>query len=82
MQYHMHFQIWDQKAYDEGLDSIVSLSFYTEEGESSFSYDMTHLADGTRYYFLAYVVDDLINASYSDLYYFDKVTPDKADLDK
>ena len=73
--YHMHFQIWDQNAYDNGLESIVSESFYTEEGESSYIYDASHLQDGTTYYFLAYVVDDLINASYSLLYYFEKQPP-------
>ena len=71
----MHFQIWDQNAYDNGLESIVSESFYTEEGESSYIYDASHLQDGTTYYFLAYVVDDLINARYSLLYYFEKQPP-------
>jgi hypothetical protein len=73
--YHMHFLIWDQEAYDNGGDAIVELSFFTEPGEYEFSYDASHLPDGTTYYFLAYVTDDLINGSYSLLYYFDKVPP-------
>jgi hypothetical protein len=73
--YHMHFQIWDQNAYDNGLESIVSESFYTEPGESSYVYDASHLEDGKTYYFLAYVVDDKFNEAYSLLYYFDKQPP-------
>ena len=46
-----------------------------EEGENSFVYDATDLEDGKKYYFLAYVTDDLINATYSQYYYFTKETP-------
>lgn len=70
--YHMHFQIWNQNGYDNGLPAIVEESFYVEEGTTEFSYDMSYLPNGTTYYFLIYVVDDLINETYSNLYYFYK----------
>lgn len=75
--YHMHFQIWDVTGEEEfeELNSIVSLSFFTTPGETSFVYDATHLEEGRTYYFLAYATDDLINGSYSLLYYFTKNTP-------
>ena len=73
--YHMHFQIWDQEGYDNGGESIVNLSFYTEEGEDRFVYDASHLEDGKTYYFLAYATDDLITGNHSLLYYFTKGAP-------
>jgi len=73
--YHIHFQVWDQDAYENGKESIINESFYVEKGTTSYSYDFSDLPDGTTYYFLLYIVDNQINATYSTLYYFYKHEP-------
>ena len=69
--YHVHFQMWDQNAYENGLESIVNISEYTNPSTDSFEYDATHL-ENTKWYFLLYVCDSYINCSYSTLYYYVK----------
>lgn len=69
--YHVHFQMWDQYAFENGLESVVNISEYTPEDTDSFYYDATHL-ENTKWYFLLYVCDSYINCSYSNLYYYSK----------